>query len=193
MLLVAQSACLDNEGWKLDSGATQHICRQMQSFSSYLPFRTPKLLQVGKAQIYLRALGEGTVVLWLSVQGSSHLMSFTLSSVWYCPECPFNLLSAHTITAAGNSILLEAGGAVITSHDKLHAISLSVDAAGLYSCLPVDCPPALPPVESAVPVIPCLSGTGIPAVHIFFCFRLAVWHSSCCSASTLLQCCVAVP
>ena len=63
MLHFTLAVTVDTAGWKLDSGATQHIVNVTSYFTSFVSYGTPKVLQVGKAAVYLRAVGEGTVVL----------------------------------------------------------------------------------------------------------------------------------
>lgn len=149
VLLLARSTSLDSCGWKLDTGATQHICSYRQCFSTYLPFPAPKLLQVGKAQVFLSALGEGTITLRLLVPTGGQV-AFTLTKVWYCPECPFNLLSSARIVRAGCAIRLTSAEAIIHAPDGHPTIFLEMEASGLYSCQPLDWPIGRPVSSSVV-------------------------------------------
>lgn len=136
------------KGWKLDSGATQHISSTTDLFSSFAPYEAPRLLQVGKAGVFLTALGEGTVSMLLSAGSEARVaagagpgagsLTLTLTKTWYCPDCPFNLISARRIVGAGYQILLEDSGATILNADKQPLMWLELDASGLYTCWPSD-------------------------------------------------------
>ena len=136
MLFVAQSSSLDRSGWKLDCAASQHICQNLGSFKDYSPFTVPKLLRLGKAMVFLRALGKGTVELHLHVP-------LTLTTVWYCPDCPFNLLSTARFVKAGHSIRLTDRDATISSPGGGPALVLEMERSGLYCCQPGDRPAGL--------------------------------------------------
>ena len=142
MLSVAESTSLDSSGWKLDCAATQHICHLLPSFKDYLPFPVPKLLRVGKAEVFLRAVGEGTVELILQSGRAQQLL--TLTGVWYCPDCPFNLLSTSRFVRAGHTIELSSAAASIHSPCGHHTLVLDMEPSGLYCCQPVAQPVGLP-------------------------------------------------
>ena len=129
-------------GWKLDSGATQHIVNTSSNFTSFVSYGTPKILQVGKAAVYLRAVREGTVLLKIpsrpapgSPAGFSDL---TLTKVWLCPECPFCLISTRRIVENGYSIKLDSEGATILLQDGTPAIWMPLEETGLYTCRPME-------------------------------------------------------
>jgi hypothetical protein len=135
---------VNNVGWKLDSGATQHITNSTAGFASFTSYGTPKILQVGKAEVHLRAVGEGTVLLQVpsrprpGVPGSTS--DLTLTKVWFCPECPFRLISTRRIVENGYSLKLDREGATILLQDDIPAIWMPLEDSGLYTCRPVNSP-----------------------------------------------------
>jgi hypothetical protein len=130
-------------GWKLDSGATQHIVNTSSFFTSFVSYGTPKILQVGKAEVYLRAVGEGTVLLRVpsrpapgSYGSNVNFSDLTLTKVWLCPECPFCLISTRRIVEKGYSIKLDNEGATILLQDNTPALWMPLEESGLYTCRP---------------------------------------------------------
>jgi hypothetical protein len=121
-----------SEGWKLDSGATQHITNTTTGYTSFTSYGTAKLLMVGKAAVHLQALGEGTITLSVPSGNGQGGATLELTKVWYCPECPFQLISTRRVVQGGSEIRLDAEKAVIWSHGR-PAIMLPMDSAGLYS------------------------------------------------------------
>ena len=132
-------------GWKLDSGATQHIVNTSIYFTSFMSYGTPKILQVGKAAVYLRAVGEGTVLLRIPSRPRpgicGEFSELTLTKVWLCPECPFCLISTRRIVENGYSIKLDSEGATILLQDNTPALWMPLEETGLYTCRPTE--PAL--------------------------------------------------
>ncbi len=132
---------VNTAGWKLDSGATQHIVNVTSYFTSFVSYGTPKVLQVGKAAVYLRAVGEGTVLLKIpprpapgSNARSDNFSELTLTKVWLCPECPFCLISTRRIVENGYSIKLDNEGATILLQDDTPALWMPLEETGLYTC-----------------------------------------------------------
>lgn len=157
---------VSNDGWKLDSGATQHIVNTSSYFTSFVSYGTPKVLQVGKAAVYLRAVGEGTVLLRVPLRPTpgSHAISgkfteFTLTKVWLCPECPFWLISTRRIVAKGYSIKLDSEGATILLQDNTPALWMPLEETGLYTCRPLE-----PALETAGAVMD-KAGISIPVAE----------------------------
>jgi hypothetical protein len=141
VLALAESAIIGRPGWKLDSGATQHITNTTAAFRNFISYGVPKILLVGKAGVKLAALGEGTIVLRLpSPVGAGQLggatSDFTMTRVWYCPDCPFQLISTRRVVEAGHTIQLDSKGATILAPDGRLSVWLGMDVSGLYSCLP---------------------------------------------------------
>jgi hypothetical protein len=96
---------------------------------------------VGKAEVHLHALGEGSITLRVpaysgDVSGSTTL---TLGTVWYCPDCPYNLLSTRRFVQAGHCVLLMRAGAMIFDAEWQPKIWMDMDASGLCTCYPAEC------------------------------------------------------
>jgi hypothetical protein len=166
---------VDTAGWKLDSGATQHIVNVTSFFTSFVSYGTPKVLQVGKAEVFLRAIGEGTVLLKIPPRPAEGVYAtpgdFTeliLTKVWLCPECPFRLLSTRRIVENGNTIKLDNKGATILRPDNTPAIWMPLEKTGLYTCRPLE-----PALETAGAVVDAAGITLPHAEHTLTCMTYA--------------------
>jgi hypothetical protein len=136
---MAHSSEMLSSGWKLDSGATQHICHDITQFSgAFSSYGAPKALQVGKAEVYLLALGEGTVQLQVpsgpATSGGGVLSPYTLTKAWFCPECPFNLISVRRIVEDGSKVTLSNQGAAVSDYTGATVAWMELDSFGLYTC-----------------------------------------------------------
>jgi hypothetical protein len=60
--------------------------------------------------------------------------------VWFCPDCPFNLVSTRRIVQARYSIKLTSTAATVFTSAGQPVLWMSMDTSGLYSCLPVVAP-----------------------------------------------------
>jgi hypothetical protein len=165
VLALAESTILSRPGWKLDSGATQHISNATAGFRNFISYEVPKILLVGKAGTHLAALGEGTIVLRLpSSEGADRLggeSDLILTRVWYCPDCPFQLISTRRIVEAGHTIQLNSERATIMSSDGSLSVWLDMDVSGLYSCLSgaqLDGLPAAAGAAGVITAVPIVAG-----------------------------------
>jgi hypothetical protein len=167
---------VSNAGWKLDSGATQHIVNSTADFTSFTSYGTPKILQVGKAAVYLRAVGEGTMLLQVPSRPSAGVTGgtsdFILTKVWLCPECPFCLISTRRIVENGYSIKLDKEGATILLQDDTPAIWMPLEESGLYTCRPVN----RPAIDMAAAVAEQSGVTKLFKVMIFLCCTIQSVH-----------------
>jgi hypothetical protein len=139
VLAMARDSDMLSSGWKLDSGATQHICHDINQFSGvFSSYGSPKALQVGKAEIYLLAMGEGTVLLQVpsgpAASGGGDLSPFILTKAWFCPDCPFNLISVRRVVEDGSKVTLSKQGAAITDNSGAVVAWMELDRFGLYTC-----------------------------------------------------------
>lgn len=139
VLAMARPPDMLSSGWKLDSGATQHICHDISQFSGvFTSYGAPKVLQVGKAAVYLLAEGEGTVLLQVpsgpGSSGGGELSPFILTKAWFCPECPFNLISVRRVVEDGSKVTLSNQGAAITDTNGAAVAWMELDRFGLYTC-----------------------------------------------------------
>jgi hypothetical protein len=139
VLALAHISDMLSSGWKLDSGATQHICHDITQFSgTFSSYGAPKSLQVGKAEVFLMALGEGTILLQVpsgpEAYGEGVLSPFTLTKAWFCPECPFNLISVRRVVEAGSKVILSSQGAAIVDNTGAAVAWMEMDRFGLYTC-----------------------------------------------------------
>lgn len=139
VLAMAHNSEIMSGGWKLDSGATQHICHDITQFSGvFSSYGAPKALQVGKAEVYLLALGEGTILLQVpsgpAASGGGVLSPYTLTKAWFCPECPFNLISVRRVVEDGSKVTLSSQGAAITDSGGEAVAWMELDRFGLYTC-----------------------------------------------------------
>lgn len=165
-MAISESSILSRGGWKLDTGATQHISNTTSGYRDFVSYAAPKLLMVGKAGVHLAALGEGVIVLRLptSEDQMGGMTDFTMSKVWYCPDCPFQLMSSRRIVEAGHTIQLTGTGATILASSGDLSVWLGMDVSGLYSCLP-DAQLDGCPTADGVTARSATDGIGLPDVH----------------------------
>ena len=75
--------------WLVDSGASEHMCNDRTAFSTYERI-VPRDVTVGDGAA-IKAVGRGTVMLRMQVDGAEH--TTTLTSVLHVPEMRCNLFS----------------------------------------------------------------------------------------------------
>lgn len=77
------------ECWLLDNAADGHVCNEKRLFSTY--YDDPTVITGATASI--TSPGQGTIRLRLALENGTPGSTFTLTGVWYMPQCPANLVS----------------------------------------------------------------------------------------------------
>lgn len=92
------SDSVDCGEWIADSGATHHMAKSSEFYSSYTAFREPRPVVTGNQQVML-AYGSGDIDFEAQVDSvwSRHYMQ----DVWYTPEVVKNLFSVPATTEKG--------------------------------------------------------------------------------------------
>ena len=103
--------------WIIDSGATAHICNDMQMFLN-LRQVDPFDISIGDKSS-VRAVGRGSIELLLSVSGKTKRC--VLNDVVYAPTMGFNMLSVRVIGRAGHKIVFEESTCTIEKDGKIVA------------------------------------------------------------------------
>ena len=93
------SANKKNVGWIIDSGATCHMCIDVNAFTEYVTLKQPQEISLGDGHI-VKATGKGTVLLKIAI-GQNQIQRCELKGVLFVPELSYNLLSVSKITKAG--------------------------------------------------------------------------------------------
>ena len=76
--------------WVIDSGASRHMTFSRESFSDYMPLTEPILITTANGAT-IQALGQGTVPLRVTVQGTERAVALT--EVLYAPGLSGSLIS----------------------------------------------------------------------------------------------------
>ncbi|POS82254.1 hypothetical protein EPUL_005013, partial [Erysiphe pulchra] len=84
--------------WVIDTGADRHICKDLDTFDTYLPSNS--LPMIGTANGQTRPLGVGTVTIRCKLS-SGKTRKLKLREVLYLPQCPLNLFSGRKLYAQG--------------------------------------------------------------------------------------------
>ena len=110
---------VNNSGWIIDSGATQHMTFDKDSLSDYVEFKQPCIVNLGdNGKIF--ACGKGTYRLVADLEdGTQHI---ALHDVLYLPDLDKNLLSVRAMTKLGASVDFEGNMCRISRNSKLLAV-----------------------------------------------------------------------
>lgn len=144
--------------WLFDTGATAHICQDVELFDKYGAFDTPQAVtMMDGAHCY--ALGSGEIIL----QG--RMGPVTLHDVLYVPTVRHHLISLSLLcmegTATFNSygIVVTIGGCVLfgTLHDGLYWLELNDQPPDWF---PNDVQAVTPPTAAAEEPTRCTSSAG---------------------------------
>lgn len=88
-MTVTQPWQKTRERWLLDNAADGHVCNKKRLFSTY--YNVPTVITRATASV--TSLGQGTIQLKLALENGTPGSTFTLTGVWYMPQCPANLVS----------------------------------------------------------------------------------------------------
>ena len=99
----------------LDSGASDHIVKRDDLFSSFIELKPPMKISITKNGAFINATKKGIIQVTtnMGIEG-------VLENVLYCPEVPNNLLSILKMQQAGMKIVFdETGGVKVTKNGKV--------------------------------------------------------------------------
>ena len=99
---MALSSADKNIGWIIDSGATCHMCNDVDAFTEYVRLKQPQEISLGNGHL-VKATGKGTVLLKIAI-GQNQIQRCELKDVLFVPELSYNLLSVSKIAKAGKII-----------------------------------------------------------------------------------------
>jgi len=137
---ASEVTCMNSDSWYCDSGASRHITPSRQYFVSYAKFSVPKIIQLGKKHVIMKAYGEGTIKVQLFHNGISH--DAILKDVWYVPDASAHLFSVKAAAKNGYSTTFSENKVVIHGTDGTVAVSgkLSNDlyVLDVRVCIPQD-------------------------------------------------------
>uniref|UniRef100_A0A2A4JP38 CCHC-type domain-containing protein n=1 Tax=Heliothis virescens TaxID=7102 RepID=A0A2A4JP38_HELVI len=104
--------------WLVDTGASQHMCRDRDLFATYYPL-TNKSVIIGNGQA-ISAHGIGRVA--LQVHDGRQWIDTTIDNVLYVPELKTNLFSVTCVTAKGYVMKIDNEKCKIYKQTKLCAV-----------------------------------------------------------------------
>ena len=84
--------------WLIDSGASEHFCRDRSAFFDYEQLQPPLTVHVGGSQV-LQAVGTGSVL--LEIQFTSSPVTLNLVHVLHVPGLRKNLISVSALLKTG--------------------------------------------------------------------------------------------
>ena len=113
--------------WELDSGATQHIARDLDIFSKVQPLDKDVFITFGNGE-RAKAEGSGNVRLWNVCGGDSG--DILLTDVLCVPSAAANLLSIPRAVSRGITFTFASGACTITKGSQL--LATAPCTAGLY-------------------------------------------------------------
>ena len=87
--------------WVIDSGASRHMTFSRESFSDYMPLTEPILITTANGAT-IQALGQGTVPLRVTVQGTERAVALT--EVLYAPGLSGSLISVLQLQDRGITV-----------------------------------------------------------------------------------------
>lgn len=143
----------------LDSGCSNHVRRNKDSFTSLTPFPLPYPALIIADGGSTPILGQGTSTLRL--QTKDGVVSASLSNSIYVPTAKYDLISASALDKAGASITTRNGLAIIRFDGQVFATA-TLQSDGLYH---MDLAP-----PSTTPLIP-LAFTAKPTAQ-----PISLWH-----------------
>ena len=85
------------QGWIIDSGASQHLCRSKEAFSTYSDFSKDQAITMADGT-QIKAKGVGSIKL------VTEASSVKLTNVWHVPGIGGNLLSVSRMVYAGYTV-----------------------------------------------------------------------------------------
>ena len=114
--------------WILNSGATTHICAQLEVFVTYQMI--PQKLVKGLGDKPVAACGQGTVLLQTHANSEKYMLH--LHKVLYVPGVQQNLVSIGRIVSAGGDVFFDCHKRSILCNTKGTEIAVTTLQNGLY-------------------------------------------------------------
>ena len=117
--LLTSADSLKDNGWIIDSGASQHMTFERHHLSDYIEFKQPTTVYLGDNRT-IKAYGKGTYRLVADLGGQTQRL--VLHEVLYLPELERNLLSVHAMAKMGASVAFGNKQCKVTRNEKLLAV-----------------------------------------------------------------------
>ena len=110
--------CKNKDSWIVDSGASSHMCNQMEAFNELkeLDKEDPRGVQVGDGHI-IETVKKGSITMKVEVENGTK-EDCTLLKVLYVPDLNYNLLSVPEVVTHGKSVTFTAEGCTIRNKDQ---------------------------------------------------------------------------
>lgn len=111
----------DSSQWIVDTGASEHMSFQRESFSYYQKLNPPKKVIIGDGT-QLDAEGQGTIEL-LAYNGNKWIKT-TISNVLYVPKLTINLFSARSVMDKGHDLHINSTECKILKNGMVVAVGV---------------------------------------------------------------------
>eukprot|EP00794_Sanderia_malayensis_P006281 gene6281-7003_t len=117
------------DGWIIDSGATSHMCKDLQAFTDLSELDQPEEISVGDGHI-VKATQIGTVKLDIE-DDQGQVKRCKLQNVLFVPELAYNLISVPKLTKTGKAVMFGEPQCTILDDDK-KTVAVANKVGGLY-------------------------------------------------------------
>ena len=94
----------NNVGWIIDSGATCHMCNDVNAFTEYVTLKQPQEISLGDENI-VKATGKGIVLLKIVI-GQNQIQRCELKDVLFLPELSYRTLLSECAILDENKIIV---------------------------------------------------------------------------------------
>jgi len=118
------SGDIHSDSWIIDSGATQHMCNNVEAFREKSKLAEIIKIQVGDGRI-INSEYIGSVSLKLNLPGNK-VSNCKLRNVLFVPELAHNLISVSQASMSGNAVKFSDDKCEITNEQKLVAVGSKV-------------------------------------------------------------------
>ncbi|GAB1600790.1 hypothetical protein Ahia01_000357100 [Argonauta hians] len=158
--LFTHQALLSNgkrSDWIVDSGATCHMCFDIEKFSNFRKFDVAEDITLGDG-FSVEAIGTGTIELKVSVPDGKH-QKCRLYETLYVPKLSYNLLSVSKATKSGKTcIFSDSNCQILDNKQKVVATGSKIGNLYYLNCCEVN--------ESTHAANSCLDGNS----------KEEIWH-----------------
>ena len=113
-----------DDGWYLDSGASEHMTFKKEWFSKYTEYDVPQSVKIGDGRV-LEVLGIGDIA--ILTHNKRTWFKHRLSDVLYVPSLKVNLFSMGTVLSKGFGVYCENNECLIKDNDRISAVAYRVD------------------------------------------------------------------
>lgn len=119
----------NNDVWIMDSGASEHMCHNIEYFKNYVSFPSPKQIIIGDGNV-IKAEGIGNI--YLEAYNGYKWIETTLKEVLYVPNLKLNLFSVSSVTDRGYFIHMNKDKCIFKKTDNKQPTAVANRKDKLY-------------------------------------------------------------